>query len=337
MSELSDLEEFNKRVGSGDDRDADCQPIRGQTVRGKMEEVENALKDLLYAHSNLKKWAVYGGKRFRPCEDAVPQLEAGVYSVEASNELGIYFERKQINIDDLVILPDTVSEKIIGDIELFWTKEEHYREFGFLWKRGFMFWGPAGSGKTSTIQLIMKKIIERDGLAILASNPELTGRGLTMLREVERTRPLVVILEDIDAIIESHGESELLALLDGEIQIDNVVFIATTNYPERLDRRFINRPSRFDVVQKIGMPNPEARRAFIALKNPKLNKSQLERWVKETKDFSVAHIKELIISVQVLGIPFEQAALRLRKMSDVPRSGDFDRKVGFNMNDDDGE
>ena len=59
---------------------------------------------------------------------------------------------------------------------------------------------------------------------------------------------------------EYYAESEYLSLLDGENQIGNVVYVATTNYPEKLDKRFTDRPSRFDVVQKISMPNEDGKK-----------------------------------------------------------------------------
>jgi hypothetical protein len=83
---------------------------------------------------------------------------------------------------------------------------------------------------------------------------------LQMLRAVEPERQVVGILEDVDALIERYGESEYLSLLDGEAQVDNVVYVATTNYPERLDARIVDRPSRFDTIRYIGMPSAGARR-----------------------------------------------------------------------------
>jgi ATP-dependent 26S proteasome regulatory subunit len=147
-------------------------------------------------------------------------------------------------------------------------------------------------------------------------------------------------------MISNHGEHEVLALLDGELQIDNVVFIATTNYPERLDRRIVNRPSRFDIVKLIDMPNAAARKLYLTTKNPRLEEatipcgtcagtgkkgtegeqevcgickgegavSELEKWIVNSKDFSIAHLKELIVSVEVFEVPLDTAISRLEKM-----------------------
>jgi DNA topoisomerase IB len=46
-------------------------------------------------------------------------------------------------------------------------------------------------------------------------------------------------------------------------QIEDVVYIATTNYPEKLQDRITNRPSRFDRRYKVELPNEEIRDAYI--------------------------------------------------------------------------
>jgi ATP-dependent 26S proteasome regulatory subunit len=257
--------------------------------------------------------------------------------VRASPQIGIYFEQHVLNLDDLLILPDSASEMVIENIRVFWSRESEFRKYGFLWKRGILLWGPPGSGKTCTLQLVAQEMIKREGVVVYANeSPELIAAGLRLLRQIESKRSLVVMLEDLDAITQRYGESQLLSLLDGELQIDNVVFIATTNYPEMLDRRLINRPSRFDVVKKIGMPGTDARRVYLQAKNPRfsmVNSSaiELERWVKETNQFSIAHLKELIVLVEVFGISFNEAIERLRAMiGNKPSSGNDDRSaIGF--------
>jgi len=190
---------------------------------------------------------------------------------------------------------------------------------------------------TSTLQILISKIIKKGGLALFCNNPSMTVTGLQMLRTVEPDRPVLVVMEDIDALIRDHGESNILALLDGEIQIDNVTFIATTNYPERLDARIKNRPSRFDIVKKIGMPNSKAREVYLKAKHPKFKMlakdeatDELLLWVESTDKFSVAHIKELIILTEIFETPFDEAVTKLNLMlngnissDDYKERGDF--------------
>lgn len=326
-NDVADLHEFNEKISqieSGTRQRGSRVNRPSDAVDSPSCEPKNRANEGVV---NSQMWAMYGDSNYSACEKAVPCLPPGQYTINTSDHLGIYFSKADVNLDELVNLPDSVSEQVVSEIESFWQKEHHFRKFGFLWKRGVLMWGPPGSGKTTCLQTISSHIIERGGISIYVDNPTLAAKGVKLLRQVEKTRPLVMMLEDIDAIIETYGESYLLALMDGELQIDNVVFVATTNYPERLDKRFINRPSRFDIVKKIGMPSPKAREIYIKTKNTRLAEGtanlELMEWVKLTKNFSIAHMKELIVSVEVFGVPLSQAVARLRTMMEYsPKSQD---------------
>lgn len=278
-----------------------------------------------------KMWA-QAGVDFMPCQKAVEELPAGQYVIRYSDQRGCYFSKKEVNLDDLIDLPDSATESVLSTIKDFWGREKYFREFGFLWKRGILLWGPQGSGKTSCVQQLAQQVIDLGGISVYCTHPHNDAIGLDLLRRIEPDRPLIVIVEDIDAIVEQHGEPELLALLDGELQIDNVVFIATTNYPERLDKRIVNRPSRFDELIKIGMPSDAARACFLKAKNSRLttNEADLSHWVEASKGFSIAHLKEFIISVECFGRSVEDTAKRLKKMIDHKIcSSDREGKFGF--------
>jgi len=354
---------------------------------------------------NASMWAVAGDAYF-PCEKTDEKLPPGQYTIEFSQQRGIYFKKTRVVLDGLIELPDADSDKVIKHIEHFWKRGPVYKEMNVLHKRGVLLWGPPGSGKTTTVQQLSKSIIEQGGISVYVKDPELSAQGLDILRKIEATRPIVVMMEDIDAMTGGRhdSESQLLALLDGEMQIENVVFVATTNYPERLDKRLANRPSRFDVVHKIDMPSAAARRTYLKARAPsklidkeypsdtgaekakrtvtdienldkklitvngqltkhqddleslktnepvdavaiariearikqgekeaktiqsKLdeldealnvvqeNKIYLDYIVEETKGFSIAHLKELILSLHVYEIDFKTAHRRLSKM-----------------------
>ena len=82
--------------------------------------------------------------------------------------------------------------------------------------------------------------------------------------------------------------------MDGELQIDNVLFVATTNYPEKLDRRLVCRPSRFDIIRKVGMPTASAREVYLQTKNKRLcsDSAELADWVKQTEGFYVNKVNK---------------------------------------------
>jgi len=264
-----------------------------------------------------KVWAV-NGANFYPCEQTSTKLPPGQYTINHDNR-GFHFTQRDTKFDAFIRLPDSASDEIIAHIREFWSKEELFRKHGYLWKRGVLLWGPQGSGKTTIVQIVANEIVETGGIAVYCEHPTATAQGLAILRRIEPTRPVVVIIEDIDAVTNDYGESSLLALLDGELQVDNIVFVATTNYPKQLDKRLINRPSRFDIVRKIGMPNASAREAYLVAKNPRLGTpdaaTELQVWIKGSDKFSIAHLRELIISVEVLGQDYKYAIERLTKMN----------------------
>lgn len=326
--EFDELDDFNERVAQGSfghgPRTGRTQAV--PTAASEHDEGSEGAPQV----KDARMWALRGPNYF-PCDKAVDRLRPGQYEVQHSAASGYFFVQKEASFDELMRLPDSASDEIINNIEAFWTKEEHFRSFGFLWKRGILLWGPAGSGKTCTLQLVSNNVVKKGGISVYVSNPLITAHGLEIFRRIEPDRPCVVMLEDLDALISNHGESEVLALLDGELQIDNVVFIATTNYPERLDKRLVNRPSRFDIVKLIDMPKEDARRVYLANKNKRLasNPEELEMWVKKTDGFSIAHLKELIVSVEVFEVSFEHASKRLQKMSSVrPKSTDTNPSTG---------
>lgn len=216
-----------------------------------------------------KMWARHDNAYFG-CDEAVDKLPAGMYTIESSQQQGIYFKHFTPDLDDLLALSDSASESVYRHVEKFWESEKSYKQFNVVWKRGIMLWGPPGSGKTTCVHMVAKAVIDRGGIAVFVKHPDIAHLGLSMFRRIEPERPVVVIMEDIDAIVQRHGEAELLALLDGELQIEKVLYIATTNYPEKLDPRLMNRPSRFDVVQLIKMPSEDARRQYLSTKLPTL-------------------------------------------------------------------
>jgi len=168
---------------------------------------------------------------------------------------------------------------------------------------------------TSTVQQIIQKVIhDLGGIVLMVQNPGVAVECLKMVRKIEPDRPIITIMEDLDSLVSKYDEAGFLSMLDGEAQVDNILSLATTNYPERLDARFIDRPSRFDVVRKIDYPSDEAREFYLRKKEPSLTEEELTAWVAMSKGLTIPHLKEMIISVKCYNRDLDETVKRLKKM-----------------------
>lgn len=285
----------------------------------------------LSGHLQAKTWALVKDSTYLAIAGSRSELEAGVYDTYVDNQANVYFEKKSICIDNLILFSDSISQTIIDEINVFWERLDIFKKFGFLHRRGYMMYGPAGSGKTSTVQLIVANLIKRNGIVLVCERPSNLNRALSVLRKVEPNRNIICLFEDIDSIVDCYGESDLLSVLDGENQVDKVLNIATTNYPEKLDKRLVGRPRRFDRLIYVDMPNEIVRREYFKHKLA-IEDAELAMWVRESDGFSFAAMTELVISVKCLGNDFGDSIKVLRDlMCNSKSSRDYSNvgKVGF--------
>jgi hypothetical protein len=283
---------------------------------------------------NISQWTAAGNGAFFPTGASRPKLAAGVYNVYTTFDGKSGLMSVPVSSDGIYNLPDMATQEVLKEVEKFWNSEHLYRKHNLLYKRGLLLFGPPGSGKTITVKMLMKEIIKRDGIVIICQAVRPLIGVLKNFRKIEPTRNVIVVYEDIDEIIAYNGEASVLSLLDGEDNIDNVLNIATTNFPDRLGARICNRPSRFDRRIFVGMPEEAARREYIKLSTHNgLKDEDLTKWTSDTKDMSLAHIRELVASVYCLDQPYTDVIKRLKAMFEPPvlKSDGFatPRKSGF--------
>jgi SpoVK/Ycf46/Vps4 family AAA+-type ATPase len=158
---------------------------------------------------------------------------------------------------------------------------------------------------------------------------------MRVFRQLQPDTEVIVIMEDIEASF-SRNRTQILNLLDGIDSFEKVAYLATTNYPELLEPRIKNRPSRFDKRFNIGLPKAKARQQFIEFllkKSERLSDLDVNQWVTDTEDMSFAHIKELFISVNLFGRPYGDTLGTLRDMAKNISSENFGDNggAGFRM------
>lgn len=312
---LFELDDFAEDVVVPDDSKVLVEmtpPIRPNKM--KEEKVVVELPD--------NQWAFYNDTTLYPVGKTAKSLPSNSYTVDRA-EIGFMFNARDLKIDDLIVFPDSIQGTVLKEISNFWELGDKFKEYGFLHRRGYLFYGPAGCGKTALVRQIANAVISSGDLVILCESPNYLLDGLAKLRTIEPNRRLVCIFEDIDAIIKHYGEDKILSILDGDGQIDKVLNLATSNYPELLDRRIVSRPRRFDRVIKMDMPTKDMRKLYLS-KKLNINGDDLLNWVEKTSGFSFAALAELVISVKCLGNNFDNSVQILKHMSSHnASSGEF--------------
>ncbi len=274
------------------------------------------------------QWVLVDNKTWQAEGATSSTLVPGFYEVSRNSyNSKPMFTEMTMNVDNLVRFTDCIANDVLAEIEDFWSKEEEFKKFGFVHYRGYLLYGAHGSGKTSLVQLIAKGIIDKGGIVLVCKNPAYFIDGIKDLRQIEPDRQIVGVFEDIEAMVETYGESEILAYLDGEYKVDKVLNIATTNYPELLDKRIVGRPRRFDRVIKVEYPNSEERKTYF---ETKIDKKEAQKWAEKTEGLSFAALAEMVISVKCLGKPFDEALTIMKTIQESSPSSDDGRPtVGF--------
>ena len=281
------------------------------------------------------QWGAVSARTFKAFSVTHGSLPKGCYSISKDmNDDRIIFVGKYIKIDKIMRFRGGMTDTLLQEIDDFWKSEKAFIDNGFLHRRGYLLYGTQGTGKSSMVWQVAQDVINRGGIVFVCDNPKFFAEGLKVFRSVENQRPIVCVFEDIDAIIKKYGDTEILSLLDGDNQVDRVINIATTNYPELLDKRIVSRPRRFDRIHKIEVPDEVVRKSFLKEKLPK--GQSLAVWVKKTKGLSFAGVAECLISVLCLGNKLEDTVKILKDIeSKHPKSSDFGSAIGFDDDEDD--
>lgn len=278
-----------------------------------LDEIDDDVDEDDGAPAVRGQWATSGGM-FSLVGDTVSVLPPGYYDLASSNGT-LYFVPMIGRTDKLLRFPHAEVDTVLREIEIFWQREAVFQEFNLPYKRGILMYGPPGSGKTSALQLVARDVVDRGGIVLIWDTGLFTS-AYRQIRAVQPETPIVVLMEDLDAILEGRIESAVLNVLDGAEQMHKVVFVATTNYPEKLGARIINRPSRFDKRIRVGHPDAVGRQMYLKSLvegHPELE-IDLDLYIKDTAGMSIAHLKELFVATVLIGVPYCDALKHLKAM-----------------------
>lgn len=185
---------------------------------------------------------------------------------------------------ETLALETELKKQITDDLTAFAAGREFYKRVGRAWKRGFLLYGPPGSGKSSLIAAMANFLcydVYDLELTKVSDNSEL--RSLL----IQTTNRSVIVIEDIDCSVDftadrvsaatavaARGDHEdeigrmtlsgLLNFTDGLWSCcgEERIVIFTTNYREKIDPALV-RCGRMDVHVSLGTCGPAAFRTLV--------------------------------------------------------------------------
>ena len=220
---------------------------------------------------NIKIFCIFN--KFFFSENIIKEADSIFYS-ESYKETNIYtcIDRHsgfwelvaKKRIKQYPILSSSIEyNNLVIDINNFLDNEEWYNNRGINYKRGYLFQGSPGNGKSSTI-LALAQCVKRHLYILNIADTNMDDSKFMEL--ISRMPPNVILsIEDIDAGAQNRKDpkngikktlslSALLNVLDGPLTPNSFLYFISTNYPEKLDEALI-RPGRIDVVKTFDVAN----------------------------------------------------------------------------------
>jgi hypothetical protein len=202
-----------------------------------------------------------------------------------------------------VILPEKTLNLLERNIAKFIQVRDQIRNRSFSVKKGLLFYGPPGTGKTHTIHFLASQLPGHTTLLVTAEQLGLIGEYFRLARFLQ---PSLMIVEDVDLIARSRDHvgspgqevllNKLLNEMDGLREDAEIIFILTTNRPDKLEPALAARPGRIDQAIEFPLPDEDGRAKLIRLysRGLQMNDDVVSLVVSKTKGTSAAFIKELM-------------------------------------------
>jgi transitional endoplasmic reticulum ATPase len=176
---------------------------------------------------------------------------------------------------------EIVKQQLIEAVEWPITYPQIFNKHGVTPPHGILLYGPPGTGKT----LLAKAVAtESEANFIAIRGPELLSKWVgesekavrEVFRKAKQSAPSIIFLDELDAIAPRRGAfsggsrvmesvvNQILSLLDGLENLQDVVVLAASNRPDMIDPALL-RPGRFDRLLLVPPPDSDAREKIFAI------------------------------------------------------------------------
>lgn len=202
---------------------------------------------------------------------------------------------------DSVVMESDLKNKVKSDLETFLKSKQYYHRLGRVWKRSYLLYGPAGTGK-STFVAAMAKSLGYDIYDLdLSKVSDDTDLKLLLLQTTTKS---LIVIEDLDRyLVEKQtavSSSGILNFMDGILSCcgEERVMVFTMNCKDQVDPTVL-RPGRIDVHLQFPLCDFNAFKSLasshLGLKDHKLF-PQVEEVFQTGASLTPAEIGEIMIA-----------------------------------------
>jgi ATP-dependent Clp protease adapter protein ClpS len=248
---------------------------------------------------------------FRRLENAVAEAKSyrgKVLSLDTHDHYrgfatGVTVHRLPPIAREAVVLPDETIRLIERNVVQFARLRAKLVALGQSGKKGLLFHGAPGTGKTHTTRYLAGCLPDHTTLLVTAGQAGLIADYFALARLLQ---PAILVIEDADLIARNREDmgspceevllNQLLNEMDG-LKPDAAIFVVlTTNRPQALEAALAQRPGRVDQAVEFPLPDQPNRLKLIALYKGNLNLDAglAESIARRTDGVSAAFIKELM-------------------------------------------
>lgn len=294
-----------------------------EVASGYADAGRNALEQIV-GHS--RQYSIYRNFVLQLGYETGKKDEYG--DIEKPERFQVFFSSIEPVTDEDIVLTDehrSVLQRNVIDLH---TRREILEANGVTARRGILFHGPPGTGKTFACRFLCSKL---EGVTrIFVSGSSLLNVN-SIFSFARLLQPAVLFLEDIDLIFASReinlystALGDLLDQMDGMRSHENISVVLTTNSIDRLEAAIKDRPGRISQCVFMGAPAPKQRKLFLhhLLAKYDTGAIKLDRLVADSEGATQAFLKEWVqravqIACERLKNPKQMAKLRDADFADA--------------------
>src|ERR1022692_2934146 len=124
------------------------------------------------------QWKIVQSGVFEICGLTAQQLPSGAYGCSLNQYGDVQLMTRDLQVDDLIDFADSLPAKILDEIAHFWDLGDLFLKHGYLHRRGYLLYGPQGSGTSSVVHQWVHRIIRAGHVAVFCEHPGFLTRAM---------------------------------------------------------------------------------------------------------------------------------------------------------------